>query len=201
MAIRPSARPQLTSFGAPAPSPVLLARALSLGILAIILAGVALAVLGVIVTGILWVAEQLGWLSASALESSRSGLIPLLEFVAAGVGIWAGTYGVAVRRSPATAAAGIVIGTGFGFILFSLDSPLWTLGMLGVGWAISVPAKSLRTAAIRSIPSIVLGMMTVAVNAETLPRQLTLLVLGAAVAGVVVTLMVTIVDPLVDRPQ
>ncbi len=201
MAIRPSAQPRLNNFGAPTPSPVLLARALALGILAIILAGVALAVLGVIITGVLWVAEQLGWLSASALEFSRSGLIPLLEFVAAGVGIWAGTYGVAVRRSPATAAAGIVIGTGFGFILFSLGSPLWTLGMLGVGWAISVPAKSLRTAAIRSIPSIVLGMMTVAVNAETLPRQLTLLVLGAAVAGVVVTLMVTIVDPLVDRPQ
>ncbi|GEM_PF-5471723 len=201
MAIRPVTRSHPSTFTSSAPSPVLLARALALGILAIILAGVALAVLGVIITGVLWVAEQLDWLSASALESSRSGLIPLLEFIAAAVGIWAGTYRVAVRRSPATAAAGLVIGTGFGFILFSLDSPLWTLGMLGVGWAISVPAKSLRTTAIRSIPSIVLGMMTVAVNAETLPRQLTLLVLGAAVAGVVVTLMVTIVDPLVDRPE
>ena len=201
MAIRPSARPQLASFRAPAPSPVLLARALALGILAIVLAGIALAVLGVIITGVLWVAEQLGWLSASTLSSSRSALIPLLEFLAAGVGIWAGTYGIAVRRSQVTSAAGMVIGTGFGFILFSLHSPLWTLGMLGVGWALSVPAKSLRTAAIRSIPSIALGMMTLAVNAETLPRQLALLVLGAAVAGVVVTLMVTIVDPLVDRPE
>jgi energy-converting hydrogenase Eha subunit A len=201
MNTRPSTRPLSSSFEPAAPSPVLLARTLALGIAAIILSGIALAVLGAIITGILWIAQQLGWLSASTLTSSRSVLIPLLEFIAAGVGIWAGTYGVAVKRSPATVAAGLVIGTGFGFILFSLHSPLWTLGMLGIGWALSIPARSLRTAAIRSIPIVILGMMTLAVTAETLPRQLTLLLLGAAVAGVVVTLMVTIVDPLVDRPD
>lgn len=158
-------------------------------------------VVGLVGTGGLWLAAHFDWLEPTTIDRAKSSMPVYLGFIAAGIGLWSGTYLVTPKGSALLALSGLCVGGGFGFILYSLGSPLWGLGMLGVGWALAVPAESLRTAAVRTVPSFVLGFMTLGVEAESLLRRATLLVLGAAVGAAVVVVMVTTIDPLVERKR
>lgn len=190
--------PTITSSAPPAK---VLVKGLALGVLALVLAGVVTSVLGLILTGSFWIVEQFSWLTPETLTKGRSAMVPVLSFLAVAVGMWAGVYTVSVKRSALLSFGGLVIGGGVGFLLYSLGSPLWSLGMLGVGWAVAVPASSLRTAAIRAIPSAVLGFMTLGVSAVLLREKFLFIILGAAIAAAIVVLMVTLVDPLVQRRE
>ena len=201
MPSQPSLSQILTQRGAPAPPASVLVRGLALGVLFLAAAIVLMVVVGLVGTGGLWLAAHFDWLEPTTIDRAKSSMPVYLGFIAAGIGLWSGTYLVTPKGSALLALSGLCVGGGFGFILYSLGSPLWGLGMLGVGWALAVPAESLRTAAVRTVPSFVLGFMTLGVEAESLLRRATLLVLGAAVGAAVVVVMVTTIDPLVERKR
>jgi hypothetical protein len=183
----------------PAPTGPVLVRGLALGVFFVGVAILLMLVVGLVATAGLWLATHFDWLEPTTVSKIRDTMPAYLGFTAGGIGLWTGAYLVTPKGSALLALSGLCVGGGFGFVLYTLGSPLWGLGMLGVGWALAVPSESLRTAAVRTLPSFILGFMTLGVEAETLLRKATLLVLGAAVGAAVVVIMATAVDPLIER--
>ncbi len=191
----------------PGPSPVwvsgpadpprlwVLVKALGLAVFAGVIAAVLATFVLVVLWGGLFVGVRLGWTE----EATMTGILENGRWVASGVAvalaIWAGGYGAPARGSgPRIAAAG-AIGLPFGLGLAALGSGFWTIAALGVGWAVAIPARSIRVAAIRAAPGALLGLATVPFSVDGLAMQLVAGLGGAVVAGTVVVVMIGAVEP------
>lgn len=176
-------------------------RALGLATFAGLIAALLATFVLVVLWGGLFVGERLGWTDAATVGE----ILGTGRWVAAGVAvalaIWSGGYGATARGSGPRVTAAILLGVPFGLGLAALGSDAWTVGALGVGWAVAVPARSVRVAAVRAVPGAVAGLALIPFTAPGVALELVAGLGGFVVAGMVVVVMIAFVEPALWGPE
>ncbi len=198
----PGAGPAWTPGPADPPRMWVIVKALSLAVFAGVIAAVLATFVLVVLWGALFVGARLGWTDEATMTTILENGRWVTVGVAIALAIWAGGYGATARGSGPRIASGLAIGLPFGFGLAVLGSDFWTVAAVGIGWAVAIPARSVRIAAIRAAPAALLGLLAIPFSVDGLAAQVAAGLGGVVVGGAVVVVMIGAVEPALRRdPQ
>lgn len=175
------------------------AKALSLAVFAGMIAGVLGTFALVVLWGALFVGERLDWVDEAAVSTILTNGRTVVTWLAVVLTVWAGGYGTTVRGSGPRIVVGLALGLPIGLAIKALGSPAWTVAAVGIGWAVAIPARSVRIAGIRMAPLLLLGLASVPLAVVGPTAELGAGLVGVLVAGVVVLIMISSVEPRLHR--
>lgn len=177
----------------------MVAKALSLAVFAGLIAGALGTFVLVVLWGALFVGERLGWVEEATVSTILANGRSFVMWLAVVLTVWAGGYGTTVRGSGPRIVAGLTIGLPIGWGIMALDSAFWTAAAVGIGWAVAIPSRSVRTSAIRAAPATLIGLALTPMAVVGPAAELGAGLVGVLVAGAVILIMIGLVEPALDR--